>query len=52
MAEKIDKMYLILVGNGKMGLCGKVHILWNVMLFVGSGVAIFVGTWMWGQLLK
>lgn len=32
--DKIDKILLLLHGNGKLGFCAKVNILWGVGLFL------------------
>ena len=32
--DKIDKILLLLHGNGKLGVCGKVQILWGTSLFI------------------
>ena len=31
---KIDKILMLLNGNGKLGVCAKVNILWGVSLFL------------------
>ncbi len=37
--EKLDKILEILNGNGKIGLCAKVTILWGVSLFLVVSVS-------------
>ena len=40
--ERTEKILQILNGNGHMGLCAKVDVLWGVGLFLSAAV---VGAW-------
>ena len=40
--EKVDKVLKILNGNGQIGLCAKVSILWKTSLFIICGVVLAV----------
>jgi hypothetical protein len=35
--DKLDEILKILNGNGKMGLCAKVTVMWNIFLFIALG---------------
>lgn len=37
--QKLDAILLILNGNGKIGVCAKVNIMWSVGMFVVISVA-------------
>ena len=52
MASDIKMIKTLLLGNGKVGLCGKVQIMWHTTIFFVVGLCGVVGAWMWGQLLK
>ncbi len=38
--DDVKKILEIINGNGKVGLVGKVTIMWNTILFICCGVAI------------
>ena len=40
--DKLNEILKILNGNGKVGMCAKVNIIWGCGLFV---LIAFVGTW-------
>jgi len=42
MRDDVKLILTILNGNGKIGLCAKVSILWKTSLFVISAVVIMV----------
>ena len=50
--KKVDAIYKILVGNGQIGICSKVDIMWGVMIFIITGVSITVGTLLWGMIVS
>ncbi len=39
MDEKLDRLLLLLLGNGKLGVCGKLNILWGVVIFITVTIA-------------
>ena len=45
--KKVDEMHKIICGNGKIGLCAKVDILWGINLFVISGLTVTIGAMIW-----
>ena len=47
MEDKINDIHKIICGNGKMGVCGKVDIMWGIGIFVISGLGISVGALIW-----
>ena len=52
MEKKVDDLHKIFCGNGKIGLCAKVDILWTGSLVIVSGVTGVFGLWLWAQILK
>ena len=42
MSEKVDDIHRLLVGNGKIGLCAKVAILWYIGIFFVVRMAYLV----------
>jgi len=40
LEEKLDALLLIMNGNGKIGLCAKVSILWKSSLFIMAAVIV------------
>jgi len=40
IVNKLDDILKILNGNGKMGLCAKVAVLWGSSIFVVSAIVI------------
>lgn len=52
LEKKVDDIHKLLVGNGKVGLCGKVEIMWHAGLYIIIGLSGAIGVWMWGQLLN
>jgi len=45
--SKVSDIHKIICGNGKMGVCGKVDIMWGIGIFVISGLGISVGALIW-----
>ena len=45
--EKQDEILKILNGNGKIGLCAKVNILWSItsLIIITSSVALIKAFW-------
>jgi hypothetical protein len=43
--KKLDSIHLLLVGNGHMGLCGKIAMLWNVSVCLVTMAAAQVFIW-------
>jgi tartrate dehydratase alpha subunit/fumarate hydratase class I-like protein len=43
--EKLDEIHKLLVGNGHMGLCGKIAVLWNVSVCLVTMAAAQVFIW-------
>lgn len=51
MEKKVDEMHKIICGNGKIGLCAKVDILWGINMFVIVGLTTTIGAFIW-ELIK
>ena len=43
----LNKLNNSVHGNGKMGLCGKVDVLWNTGLFIATGLCLTFGALLW-----
>lgn len=51
LEKKIEEIHKILCGNGKLGLCSKVEIMWNTTIFLVIGFATTVGVYLWNVLI-
>jgi len=47
----VKDIHKILVGNGKIGMCSKVDIMWHTTLFLVVGFATTVGVYLWNVLI-
>lgn len=51
LSEDVKAIKKVLLGNGSIGLCAKVNILWAGAIFVVSGLTITLGAFVW-ELVK
>lgn len=52
ISQDVKAIKKILLGNGVIGICGKVDIIWGIGIFVIVGLSVTVGTFIWGILIK
>lgn len=48
--KKLDRILEMILGNGKLGICGKINILWGVTAFllitIGTRLIIWVASFL------
>jgi hypothetical protein len=43
---KLDEIHKLLVGNGHMGLCGKITVLWNISVCLSTMAIAQISIWL------
>lgn len=49
--DNVREIHKLLVGNGKIGICGKTEIMWNTTIFLVIGFATTIGVYLWNVLI-